>query len=493
MSSRSQILRSTSIVGGAAAINIVVGLIRTKCAALLIGPAGIGVIGLFLNLVQFVATIGVLGLGTSAVRQIAEALSQERPEEVAAARRALFWLITASAVLVGTTFAFSTDLIWRLMSFNPNEEFAGPWLAIAVAATILSSAPIALLIGYRRIVDQAIVQVGGAILGSIIGLGCLYALGEGGIVGYTIAAPVTQLAFGMLLTLRIPRLREVFSFSLMRDQAKAMVGLGLPFTIGALSMTGGLLALRSLIADRLGVLALGQFTAGWTLCVTYVGFVLQATGTDYFPRLSGKINNRSEAHGIINDQIEISILISLPIIISIQAVSPWLLTLLYSQDFSGAIAVIRWQILGDVFKIASTPAAYVMLATRRGGTYWTGETLAITILVLGSSLLMERLGLAAVGVAYAIMCVTYSIFSFFIAWWIIGFKPNPKIIKLLISGILLVTIVTIISMTSPCLGLIVGLPLSLGAALFAIQTLKIHNFFLRKIPWLRKIIPHSYR
>ncbi len=493
MSSRRQILRSTSIVGGAAAINIVVGLVRTKFAALLIGPAGIGVIGLFLNLVQFVATIGVLGLGTSAVRQIAEALGQNRPEEVAAARRALFWLITASAVLVGTAFTFLTGLIWRLMSFNPAEEFAGPWLAIAVAATILSSAPIALLIGYRRMVDQAIVQVGGAILGSIIGLGCLYALGPGGIIGYTIAAPVTQLAFGMLLTLRIPRIKESFSFPLIRAQAKAMVGLGLPFTVGALSMTGGLLALRSSIADRLGVLALGQFTAGWTLCVTYVGFVLQATGIDYFPRLSSVINDRLKANDTINDQIEISILLSMPIIIGIQALSPWLLTLLYSHDFSGAIVIVRWQILGDILKITSTPVAYVMLAARRGGTYWAGETLAITILVLGSSLLMERLGLAAVGVAYAVMYAAYSIFSFFIAWRLISFIPNQKIIKLYLVSILLVATETAVSMLNPYFGLIVGVPLSLGAAIFTIRSLHLHKLLLERLPWLKKMVLYRYR
>lgn len=56
--------------------NIVIGLAHTKVAALLLGPLGIGEIGLFLNLVQFIATIGALGLGTSAVRQIAEAIGQ---------------------------------------------------------------------------------------------------------------------------------------------------------------------------------------------------------------------------------------------------------------------------------------------------------------------------------------------------------------------------------------------------------------------------------
>ena len=42
-----QILRSTSIIGGASVINILIGLVRVKVAAVLLGPAGIGLIGLF--------------------------------------------------------------------------------------------------------------------------------------------------------------------------------------------------------------------------------------------------------------------------------------------------------------------------------------------------------------------------------------------------------------------------------------------------------------
>lgn len=487
LTSRSHILRSTLIIGGAAAVNIAVGLVRTKIAALLIGPPGIGMIGLFLNLVQFFGTIGALGLGTSAVRQIAEALGQNRLDEVAAARRALFWLSTASAVVVGIAFALAARSIARLMLFSLEQASLGPWLAIAVAATILSGAPIALLIGYRRIIDQAIVQVGGAIFGSIVGLACLVAWGTAGIIGYTIAASVTQLAFGMLFVQRLPSIKETLSLPLVRDQAKAMIALGIPFTVGALSMTGGLLALRTLIADRLGPLALGQFTAAWTLCVTYVGFVLQATGTDYFPRLSSAMADVKQANRTITEQLEVSILISLPIIVAVQAAGPWLLSLLYSRAFTGGIDVVRWQVVGDLLKIAAAPVAYVMLAARRGKIYWLGETLAVAILVLGTSMLTKLLGLAAAGVAYIAMCVAYFAFSLTVAWWITGFVLARSTIKLLFIAIAVVLLATLCSMATPYLGLSVGGALALGAALFAARSLGLHQAALKRLPWLGRL------
>ncbi|MBN8493399.1 MAG: hypothetical protein J0M00_18475 [Burkholderiales bacterium] len=56
-SSYRQILRSTSIIGGAAALNIGIGLLRMKAVALLLGPAGVGLIGLATNVVALVSNV----------------------------------------------------------------------------------------------------------------------------------------------------------------------------------------------------------------------------------------------------------------------------------------------------------------------------------------------------------------------------------------------------------------------------------------------------
>jgi enterobacterial common antigen flippase len=42
-----QILKSTTIIGGSSAINVVFRILQAKAAAVLIGPAGVGLMGLF--------------------------------------------------------------------------------------------------------------------------------------------------------------------------------------------------------------------------------------------------------------------------------------------------------------------------------------------------------------------------------------------------------------------------------------------------------------
>ena len=63
-------MKSTSITGGATIINILISIIRTKIVAILLGPAGIGIIGLFQSFVSTATAFSGLGIATAASREI---------------------------------------------------------------------------------------------------------------------------------------------------------------------------------------------------------------------------------------------------------------------------------------------------------------------------------------------------------------------------------------------------------------------------------------
>ena len=87
-----QILRSSVIIGGASVVNIFVGLLRIKVAAVLLGPAGVGLIGLLTSLASTASAVAGLGFGNVGTRQIAEAAGRSDAAANAAVRRALFWV-----------------------------------------------------------------------------------------------------------------------------------------------------------------------------------------------------------------------------------------------------------------------------------------------------------------------------------------------------------------------------------------------------------------
>src|SRR6185503_3210517 len=54
-------------------INVAVAIVRTKAMALLLGPTGIGLMGLYVSILNLVQTLAGMGINTSGVRQIADA------------------------------------------------------------------------------------------------------------------------------------------------------------------------------------------------------------------------------------------------------------------------------------------------------------------------------------------------------------------------------------------------------------------------------------
>ena len=57
MTSHRQIFRSSAIIGGASVINMVIGMVKVKVLAVLLGPAGIGLMGLYQNIMSMAATL----------------------------------------------------------------------------------------------------------------------------------------------------------------------------------------------------------------------------------------------------------------------------------------------------------------------------------------------------------------------------------------------------------------------------------------------------
>jgi PST family polysaccharide transporter len=63
--------------------------------------------------------------------------------------------------------------------------------------------------------------------------------------------------------------------------------------------------------------------------------------------------------------------------------------------------------LGDIFKVASYPLAYALLATGGSRVFMLFEVLATAIFVGSSALLLPRIGLSGAGAGYSIMYLIY--------------------------------------------------------------------------------------
>lgn len=425
-----QILKSSLVMGGASFANIVIGLLRMKVVAVLLGPAGVGLIGLLNNLMTAGASFSAMGLGNSGTRQIAEANGKDGDEELFVARQALFGCSVLLA-LIGAAIFFS--LRTELAKYLLDDESLSPavgWLSIGLAVGVIAGSQKAFLTGVRRIADVARIAILTSFLSAIAGISALYLLGEDGVVLFVISAPVVSLVVShyYVAKIRTPKLMAVSLFQLYR-QWSALIRLGAAFMIASLSVLLGQLAVRSIVQHELGPESLGYFQAAWSISMTYISFVLAAMGTDYFPRLTGVIKDHEKARKTVNDQAEVAILLAGPVLIAMLAFTPWVLQVLYTKEFYLASNVLRWQILGDVLKILCWPMGFIIVASGKGKLFMLKEILVMGVFVTGVWLMIPHFGLEATGIAFVVMYLINIPIVLIISRVLIGFSWAPVVKK----------------------------------------------------------------
>ena len=410
-----------------------------------------------------------MGINTVGTRQIAEAHSKEDNHAIAVARRAIFW---------GTLFLASTAaiIVWGLRDLlavrvlgSIDHAFVIGWLALGVALSVASASQGALIQGMRQIGDIARISIYGSIINTILGIGLLWQWGDDAIWAFILIGPLFNFLFGHLYISRLPKLQpDKITIQELTKQWKILLQLGLPFMGAILINTLVQLWIRVSVSDQLGLDAVGYFQAAWAISMQYIGFVLGAMGADYYPRLTSIIKDKKAACQLVNEQTEIALLLSAPVFIAMIGLTPWAVHLLYSPDFIPTIEILRWQILGDILKVASWPLGFIIVSAGAGKTYFWAETSVILLMSGLIYLFINRLGLVITGIAFLVSYVYYLPLVYILAWKRIQFKWSANNIKLLFTTLFICISILLLSRYSTLAGEITATTMS---GLFGIYTL----------------------
>ena len=471
-SSYRTILRSSSIIGGAQVINIAVGLVKMKVVAVMLGPAGVGLIGLYLSLIQTASSIAAMGLGNVGTRQIAVARAEGGDIAVGRTRRALFWGTMLLALIGAALFWLASGWIARVILADETRATDVAWLSVGVALTVAAGSQGALLTGLRRIGDLARINVGAGVIGAALGVLALWLWGAQGLIAMILVAPVVTFLLGHVYVTRLgPPVGPLIRLPEMSREWQTMLTLGFAFMLSGLVTTLGHLAARTLVQRELGAEALGQFQAAWAIGMTYLGFVLSAMGTDYYPRLTAAVRDTATATRLVNEQTEVALLLCAPVLLAMLGLAPWVIHLLYSAEFGPAVEILRWQLLGDILKVMSWPLGFVLLAVGAGKTFILTESLGMGVFVLGVLIGLPLIGVTATGVAFLALYVAYLP----IVWWfggrIIGFRWTPAVKLQALAVMGAAAVVDIAARWSEPLGAVLGVGLALATGIWALMRL----------------------
>ncbi len=396
---RGQILKSSAVIGGSTAITVALKFLRNKVVALLLGPSGIGLLGLYQSIADLTRAAVGLGVSSSGVRQIAEAVGTNDSSRVAATITTLRRLSLALGIIGAALLVGFSGPVARFTFGAPEHRFSVILLSVAVLLTCVSDSQAAVLQGLRRIKSLALVNILGAAFGALLGVPLIYFWGERAVAPSIVVAALCSIFASWWMVRRIKFDRFSSRWADLWTEAGALAKLGVVLLSTTLMATGVAYLIRSLVSRHLGVDAAGQYQAAWSVAGQYVNFILQAMAVDFYPRLTAVEKQRDVCNRLVNEQAEVGILLAGPGILATLTFAPFVIQLLFSDKFGPAMELLRWNCLGMLFRVAAWPMGYLMLARNERKLYFSTAFLVHAANLALVWLLVPKWGLLATGVA----------------------------------------------------------------------------------------------
>jgi len=453
-------------------INYIVGLIRTKFVAVLLGPSGVGLVGLYISIIGFIQTFAQFGINESGIREVAAAAGAEDKQKIAATvktLRRICWLTG----MVGWVLAVA--LAWPLAKWTFGST-AHAWaiavLGITVLLELVASGQKALLQGVRKVGDLARIQIAFALFSTVIAIAVYWWLREDGIVPVIVLTSVTQLVACWWFARRVVVDQVSQTWLETFISAKGLIQLGSAFMYGALLAAAVGLAIRALIVRDLGVEAAGIYQAAWALSGMFGAFVLQAMGTDFYPQLTAVANDDHTVARLVNEQIQTGILLALPGVLAAIGLASVLVEIFYSAKFDSAAEPLRWFALGVLGQIVSWPIGMVLAA--KSNTLWIyiSRTHGAALHLLLAVVLLSVAGLRGLAWAFAAYVWLQCIVVFVITYRLSSLTLSRATLRLIVISLLfcLAGLIAVDSLPHPY-GLIVVAGVSILVALRSVKGL----------------------
>jgi PST family polysaccharide transporter len=434
------ILKSSSIVGGAEVFNYGISLLRVKAVAVLLGPTGIGLLGLYKNLQQSLSTLAGAGVSFSGVREIAKSegdSGSETTARVAYTIRSVSLVLGLLGALVATTLARPLSL-WVFEDHT--QTLSVGLLGIAVCFSVIAGGQKALIQGFRRITDLGKIQVLSSLLSTLLALWLYTWLGQDGILPVLILTAFCNLCLNWYFSRKIELVATQLSLKEVFAEAKPLLGLGLAFMWALLLVTLVDLFITSFILRELGMDSVGIYQAAWATSGLFAGFILNAMSADFYPRLTASQSDHPEMVHLINEQTVIGVLLALPGILGTLAFAPWVITLLYSADFTEAAKLLPYLLLGVFGRIITWPLGFVFLAKGAKGHFAVIETVINITRVLLVIFLVKEWGLLGAAIAWPLNYLIYFCLMYPFTSRMINFSYQRKSSLLFIRVFILIAI-----------------------------------------------------
>jgi PST family polysaccharide transporter len=265
---------------------------------------------------------------------------------------------------------------------------------------------------------------------------CVYFWGNDGIVPGLVLSSAAALAVALWYSRRIHVAPIEHSWADTRAEASELFRFGFPIMLMGLVGTISPYLERIILLRTIGLNNLGQYQAAYALTGVLTSFVIAAMTADCYPKLVGYAADPGRLGQEVNAQIEASLLIAIPGVLWLFALSPLVVVTLYSPEFSPAIAVLRITILGVIGRLVAWPTRLSYMARGMGKTVSAIEITSAAVGLGLIALLTPVMGLRGAAYAFAAANLLLPAAQIGLLPWLVGIRISSGNLRRALWGFL---------------------------------------------------------
>lgn len=397
------VLKYTGVFGGVQGLKTLMAFARNKLTSVFLGEFGMGLIGVYNSISDFLVSASNMGLPLNATQRAGELFDDGSNEEIEH-----FVMVVRTWVLWTAVFATVLCLCASpLLSFY---FFKNSWdyhvlLMIPVAISfLLAEGECAILKGLRQVRKVAIIEGVVALLTIVLTIPFYYYMGLKGVVLGLIFSTLSSFITHGIFSFRLVSYKvSPFSKEVLRE-GFPMLKRGIPYVLAGVSTTGLYLFIPAYILNsgNTTMSDFGLFKAGSILMVNYASMAFVALEADFFPRLSSVNQDIQRMNQTINQQIKVCLLVIAPVLILYILLLPTVISLQFGESFMAILSMSLCACFYTFFRALSLPLGYSTLAKGDSMVFLAIEVAYNIFFGVVLWLLYKSFGLVGAGIAYSV-------------------------------------------------------------------------------------------
>lgn len=424
----SHIMKYTGLFGGIQMLNMLVGVVRNKLVAMILGPGGMGLLSLFNSTIKLVSESTNMGISMSGVKTISQNFDDKANDKLCESVKMIRLWSLLTALLGFVVCALFGSSINSLTFTWGDHSFHYMMLSPAIAFMAIIGGETAVLKGTRQLTNLMLISFYYVLITAAISVPIYYYIGEKGIVPSLVLAAFVNMVLALYCSTKKYPYRLSFNKELL-VKGSSMIRLGIAFVFAGILGSGADFLIRTILNTYGYLDEVGLYNAGYMMIFVYAGMVFSAMESDYFPRLSAIRDDVEAQNKCVNQQIEVTLLLISPLLIAFLIGMPILLPLLYSGHFMPVLGMIQVAVMAMFIRALALPVEYIPLAKGNSILYLFIEALYDIMIVVLTFVLYNWIGLLGAGVALTLSMIADYVVAYIVIKAKYGYSISTEVLK----------------------------------------------------------------